>query len=963
MAVADLQQSGLHDSQPFGGEDPIPNTNVHLSLAPDPSEAHFATCSSAASNGVDARDAENAVFRNGGPSNNRVFSDTHATEQTSKYNSQSSDTISLNAINALLSKGALEDLLRSIKAMNLPQLPLAGSIQPQVSSMPPEQLRNTLLPVILKNAQRRSDFNDKLVTKVEVGLREALTDQFCDSLSQKLKTINREIQATRGSKEDAHATATVSITSPRLKLATGAPQDDQSSTPGSARDLPRAPRAMRLGNSATLTSQGSMESSAFLLRRSGSRDTLPFDFGRLGHWPSDQEPPGSVSSARESLERASRWDRSTQKHESNGIPIPLDSSFFTTPADSTTRIKRESPGPSKDEKFLTSRLRRSRSPHRRSLSASSRHSRSTRRRFSRHEISNHHLSRSPRPRSRDRRRSRSHSRSHKTRSPPLKRRRYSFSRSHSPRQSGSHRSRSRPRENSSRKQHLPPAHRKASFHDRKSFFRHRSPEPPVEPRRTPVHMRGIDRTRPSPPPYRRDFISDRPGLSVRHVSRSPEPLSAASSWSRRHASPSRAKLSRSPDSASYRGRQLPSSSPRTRSPSPVRVNFRHRFSCPPDENHPGLIGLRTSMRAAPQDMAIVKREPDVEDFTAALYRSPSPAAPPAIVPSPSMPGSPQSNPVPPTNIPSASPPPVPVVLTPPPFPPPEHVFPVLQSGTDSNRPVQESDIPPPVLSSQEEEARNQPPLSEATGTEIPPSSGSSLAPALYTPSEVLPHPSPQQSLSILPSSPTLSQPSKPPVDSSMAMQPCFSVPGFWFAKHGHDQADIVDCEFEVNSEIAQKWLSGSSTNTPEAPSERLSLRLLCIPVELLQNIYQVGSVPELVDSGALTSSVASVETVWPEQGSLLVQMNPSKPHKRSWLPEHMGPTSPGLDITDSVREGKNILRLIQLEDMTNRVFMLQALLLPPAPKQNSTIYWTAADFNFADHFVTCDVLPATIEII
>ncbi|KAG5722842.1 hypothetical protein E4T56_gene7795, partial [Termitomyces sp. T112] len=160
-----------------------------------------------------------------------------------------------------------------------------------------------------------------------------------------------------------------------------------------------------------------------------------------------------------------------------------------------------------------------------------------------------------------------------------------------------------------------------------------------------------------------------------------------------------------------------------------------------------------------------------------------------------------------------------------------------------------------------------------------------------------------------------------------------------------------------------KWHLPGSSSAPEATSERLSLRLLCIPIELFQNINQIGSVPQSMDCGALTSTMASVKTVWPEQGSLLVQMNPTKPHKQAWFPEHMSPTSPGLDITDAVREGKNVLRLIQLEDMADKIFMLQASLLTPTSQQSPSTYWNVEDLNLADHLAIYNLSPATVEVI
>ncbi|KAG6865784.1 hypothetical protein C0991_011776 [Blastosporella zonata] len=89
-------------------------------------------------------------------------------------------------------------------------------------------------------------------------------------------------------------------------------------------------------------------------------------------------------------------------------------------------------------------------------------------------------------------------------------------------------------------------------------------------------------------------------------------------------------------------------------------------------------------------------------------------------------------------------------------------------------------------------------------------------------------------------------------------------------------------------------------------------------------------------------------------------MNPSRSDSRSWLPEDMGPTSPGLDITDFVREGTNVLRLIQLADMTDKIFLLQAVLLPR--QQNLPTYWDVAAHDLSDPLSAWDSSPATVEV-
>ncbi|KAG6900834.1 hypothetical protein C0993_000153 [Termitomyces sp. T159_Od127] len=754
MVGADSRHRGRQNSQPLGRtEFPVPKPNLFASEAILP----FPTSSSIPVGDVQRTVNLNAVFQSHGLSqasqNNGMFSASHATQHTREYINQSSDTGNPNSVYALLSKDALQDLLRSIEDMNRPKLP--G--QPQ-APLPPEQLRENLLPVLLKSAQRRLDFNDNILTKVEVGLREALTDQFCDTLTRNLLTIKQEIQATGGSK----TTATVFNRPLSLATVTGPDELNPNTSVSTISHMTPPTVVFRIMNRLILIIHVLRH---LIIVTIGAPLTI------LNHVRRIPRPPV-------------------------GVVIHSRPLILSPPA---------------------------------------------------------HVDRSRSPRA-----------------------------------------------------------RKPSFHNR------RSPEHAIQ-RNTPVHMRSIDRTRPLHSPHRRDSTSDRQGLIIRN---SPEPLSTVDNLSRRHpSSPSPRKRSRSSDSASYIHRLLPSS--------PTRI-------------HESPIPLTV------QGMATVKREPDVEDFTVNLHPSTNPS--PVVIPSPDASGSPRPGSVSPSDLPPASLSQVPMEST---HPPPARASPGPQSPTGRNFTIQLPGHPPDLP----EECRNQHPLSVERGAKTR-SSPVSSPPVL--PEVLHIQPPPQQQSSTLSSLSILSQPCQPPSSPPMAAQR-FNVPGLWFAKHGKDQADILDYEFEVNPEIMHKWLSGSST--PEATLERLSLQLLCIPVELLQSTLQISSVHELMDLGALTGSLTSMKTVWPEQGSLLVQMNPTKDNKRSWFPDDMGPTSPSLDITGSVHEGKNVLRLIQLEDMTNRIFMLRALLLPPTSQQDTETYWDIADLNLADHLATHNLSPAIVEVI
>ncbi|KAG6830859.1 hypothetical protein H0H92_014224 [Tricholoma furcatifolium] len=406
--------------------------------------------------------------------------------------------------------------------------------------------------------------------------------------------------------------------------------------------------------------------------------------------------------------------------------------------------------------------------------------------------------------------------------------------------------------------------------------------------------------------------------------------------------------------------RLPSSSMgTTRSPSPVSVSFRHRLSRPLDEDHPGLIGSRQAMRSSPPSrlrhpdsrrnsvqktptldysgtatntpvkapVPLIKPEPDLEDFTTALHPPPSMALDTVAIPSRHPSASPQQG--------SQS------VNGPPDWP--------ISVNDSQTQQLPRDEYPTQPISMKESQTQ-QPPITQPLSMDklsasVPPSAVKPLVEMLTTASDTV-APSPAQPLpdlvecttrgttrvtssEALPVVPQLSQPShiSDASDLSTVSRPR-QVPDLWFAKRGHGQADIVDCEFEVDAETAHKC---------------------CIPPS--------HSTPESLDVKALSSAVEGVQTVWPEQGSLLVQMNPTKTHSRSWLPNHMGPDSPALDVTESVREGTNVLRLIQLDDMKNKVFILRAVL---CPSDEQPTYWDVDPSELSAHWAAWNIKPPIV---
>ncbi|KAL0574764.1 hypothetical protein V5O48_007191 [Marasmius crinis-equi] len=158
--------------------------------------------------------------------------------------------------------------------------------------------------------------------------------------------------------------------------------------------------------------------------------------------------------------------------------------------------------------------------------------------------------------------------------------------------------------------------------------------------------------------------------------------------------------------------------------------------------------------------------------------------------------------------------------------------------------------------------------------------------------------------------------------------PCHSVPGLWFVKPALDHAGILDCTFEIDEETAQKWhlQHHHSMYDPSSLQEimiakmqfrsahgtsitDLKLNLLCLSQEGVMSVFASKPTNQEATADAVWNTAAKE---WPKQGTLLIQVNPGKSYGTSWMPHHLLPDSPPLDVTNSVGIGTNVIRCIQL---------------------------------------------------
>ncbi|KAF8071796.1 hypothetical protein FPV67DRAFT_897889 [Lyophyllum atratum] len=808
----------------------------------------------------------------------------------------------------------------------------------------PPVLRDALLPVVMQNAQRRPNFGDiGGAEEVRDKLREALNDEFCESLVGKLRSIQEQLQAIRSREADSgrraedrpvtplphraglgdllkqsglsHAQVPTLSSATSMSVRPGYEMNGVSipipPSPAPLLEPPKAPRAMRLlGQKSQELTQGSP---VFLEKprpRSRSKGVVSENEDPRGRTRWHRGPPSVRSSSSVQTHRDTNND-------TFGISIPMDPSFFTTSSTSTTVREMGSPNLHKRRRSVSRPPRSPFRPHSTQLSAYdldhslrpaegdrpppryrsppavrhdpfSRPSRSTvdRRQVTRSPPPKRRRSPSPRSRSPRRYRSRSrlpHSPSRRSYSPPIKRRRHSLSKPRSP-----------------------PRPDRTIYRSRRSLSR-RSSSPPF--RKTPVHLRTISRTFRSPSPHQRSpFPQYRRSPSSRtrspppHGRPSPAPRApSAQHLKRRSRSPRlinikhHVRQSPSPPPPSGQRRELQSSSTPF-GPTPPPRAFRPRLSHAPDGYHPELSKLELS------------------------------------------------------EVQTISPPATPQLTRP---PPPLTIDP--SQTVDSFTHPDSLHASTLILNHD----RTQPPTPADVAMIKPEPDLENFASALHTSfSAVSQEPVLESSVPILDPAP-FAVPQEPPNPTL----PCHSVPGLWLVKMGHNDADVLDCEFEVDAETAQKWnLLGSSISWDSAA--KVSLRLLCLPKDVVQAIYEPSFTSATAEDMAMELSKLKPE--WPPQGSLVVQVNPTERHGRSWLPLEMYPRSPALDLTDFIREGRNVIKLIQLTDMADKMFVLHAM---PSSADNEELapypptYWDIAAFDRPHQPVDSWSIPSvTIEV-
>ncbi|KAH9481280.1 hypothetical protein JR316_0005802 [Psilocybe cubensis] len=161
--------------------------------------------------------------------------------------------------------------------------------------------------------------------------------------------------------------------------------------------------------------------------------------------------------------------------------------------------------------------------------------------------------------------------------------------------------------------------------------------------------------------------------------------------------------------------------------------------------------------------------------------------------------------------------------------------------------------------------------------------------------------------------------------------PCHNVPGLWFVKLALDNMGTLNCDFQIDQETALKWNIGQTNNedavitdfhSVQVPRKRLSLQICSFSKQLVQGVIETLGTDQT--PATIASAIFGLEQKWPNQGQLIVKINPDTANTKTWLPNRLGLNNAPVQIEDFVQEGQNVVQFIQLSGMSDNLFALCA---------------------------------------
>ncbi|KXN84767.1 hypothetical protein AN958_12194 [Leucoagaricus sp. SymC.cos] len=180
--------------------------------------------------------------------------------------------------------------------------------------------------------------------------------------------------------------------------------------------------------------------------------------------------------------------------------------------------------------------------------------------------------------------------------------------------------------------------------------------------------------------------------------------------------------------------------------------------------------------------------------------------------------------------------------------------------------------------------------------------------------------------------------------TSQSWKPFNEIPGIWLLQRGSNRPDVLEEMFEVSEEAFQKWhlsLSAdkeksalTSTTLPKSPkslgeadqnsSSMISWKLKCVPIEFMDPIRE--TLNNCDNAQVLLKELSQLRCQWPPGGKLIIEINPDHVIGTALYAYHLDSTLPFVEVTNHIHSfgSKNLVRFIQIEDMSKYVFILYA---------------------------------------
>jgi len=157
------------------------------------------------------------------------------------------------------------------------------------------------------------------------------------------------------------------------------------------------------------------------------------------------------------------------------------------------------------------------------------------------------------------------------------------------------------------------------------------------------------------------------------------------------------------------------------------------------------------------------------------------------------------------------------------------------------------------------------------------------------------------------------------------------VPGIWAIQVGKPSVGQTDVAFEVDQDTVNavhRWATHRRGFDPNA--RHVVVHLVALRASAVSAAQQsLSQSPGGITPEAFALAVRDLQPQWPDDGSLVLQLNAGQPEEQAWFPSDMsGETR--LDVSGAVRVGTNSLGIMQLRGMADAIFVVYAF--PPTPE-------------------------------